>query len=636
MANPVCDRIPGTRIMIDGFMDDYIRGVTEQWLLVAPRANPAMLEMFRDRDAPPLRQMVPWAGEFAGKYLTGAVQVLRVTRDRRLRAWLKEFVPLLIGFQDEDGYLGPWPKSCRLTNTNSEGQRTWDTWSHYHLMLGLMLWHKETGDRDALTSAIRIADLICRKYLGRKKTRLVDTGSTEMNLAPVHTLCILYRKTRDERYLEMALQIVDEFAAEEDGEPLAGDYLHAPLRGTEFFQTPKPRWESLHPIMGLAELYWITGEDQYRQAFEQTWWSIVRFDRHNNGGFTSGEQATGNPYDLRAIESCCTIAWMAMSVEMLKMTMNPIVADELELSTLNSVLGMHSATGRWATYNTPMNGLRRGQTNDATAAHFREGSPELSCCSVNTSRGFGMVSDWALMRDEEGLVLNHYGPSTMTAKLKPGLTVTLTQETEYPTECRVIIHVKPSKTAEFALKLRVPYWSRETSLKLNGKPVPGVEPGRYATIDRTWQTDDRIDLDLDLSLHFWVGERECEGLTSVYRGPILLAYDHRYNIEHARRNRQVRDPAGWDPTDCMMHVPPLDARTMNPGRTQWSDWMPPVLLLEFEAANGRTVRLCDFGSAGEAGTPYLSWLPIKHGPPRADFSRINPLRTSRGGNAAAR
>ena len=35
-----------------------------------------MLEIFRDRDRQPLRDMVPWAGEFAGKYLTSAVQIL--------------------------------------------------------------------------------------------------------------------------------------------------------------------------------------------------------------------------------------------------------------------------------------------------------------------------------------------------------------------------------------------------------------------------------------------------------------------------------------------------------------------------------------------------------------------------------
>ena len=81
---PQCNRIAGTRYRIDGVLGDYLASVSEQWLKVAPRANPALLEMFRDRDRRPLREMVMWAGEFAGKYLTGAVQVLRVTGDPSL------------------------------------------------------------------------------------------------------------------------------------------------------------------------------------------------------------------------------------------------------------------------------------------------------------------------------------------------------------------------------------------------------------------------------------------------------------------------------------------------------------------------------------------------------------------------
>ncbi len=629
MKEPVCRRIRKTSMRIGGFVGNYLSGITEQWLLVAPKANPGMLEMFRDRDASPLRQMVPWAGEFAGKYLTGAVQVLRVTNEPTLKAWLKEFVHILVGLQDPDGYLGPWTKECRLTNMNSAEHNTWDTWGHYHIMLGLMLWHEETRDKEALACTARIADLLCRKYLGRKKSRLVDTGSTEMNLAPVHSLCMLYRKTKNERYLKLALQIVDEFAARSKGEPLAGDYLRQALQGREFFQTPKPRWESLHPIMALAELYWITGEDQYRQAFEQIWWSIVKLDRHNNGGFSSGEKATGNPFHLAAIESCCTIAWTAMSVEMLKLTGNSIVADELELSMLNSVVGMHSSTGRWATYDTPMNGIRRASAH-AIVFQAREGSPELNCCSVNSSRGFGMLSDWSLMKDKESLILNYYGPSRLTAKIKPDLSVTLTQDTEYPLDGKIVLHVKPSRSCEFGLKLRIPRWSTKTNVRLNGEAVPAVKAGSYLKIDRKWKAGDRIYVTLDMSFHLWRGEQECEGLASVYRGPILLAYDHRYNLKNARKGElQIRDVKKWDTRTCMLNIPPIDAKSMKSKQVQWSDWLPPLLLLQFKSADGKTVRLCDFGSAGEAGTPYCSWLPVKHCPKTPGFSRVNSLRTCR-------
>jgi len=617
-------------MQIGGFVGEYLRGITEQWLLVAPKANPGMLEMFRDRDASPLRQMVPWSGEFAGKYLTGAVQCLRITGDATLKTWLKEFVPLLIGLQDADGYLGPWPRQHRLTNANSAGDGTWDTWGHYHAMLGLMLWHEETRDVEALACATRIADLLCRKYLGKKKTRLVDTGATEMNLAPVHALCLLYRKTKNEPYLKLALQIVVEFSAGANGQPLAGDYLQQALQGTEFFQTPKPRWESLHPIMGLVELYWITGDEEYRRAFEQIWWSIVKLDRHNNGGFSSGEKATGNPYHLAAIESCCTIAWMALSVEMLKLTGNSIVADELELSMLNSISGMHSATGRWATYDTPMNGVRRASAH-SIVFQAREGTPELNCCSVNTPRGFGMLSDWALMKEQEGgLILNYYGPSTLTAKLKPGLSVTLTQETEYPVDGKIVISVKPSRSAAFSLKLRIPHWSAKTRVTLNGEAISSVKAGNYLTIDRKWKSGDRIHVTLDMSLHLWRGEQECKGLASVYRGPILLAYDHRYNLDDAGKGKlQIRDIEKWDAATCMMKIPPVNAQSLKTKRVQWSHWLPPLLLMEFKTAEGKTVRLCDFGSAGEAGTPYCSWLPVKNCHKAAAFSRESPLRSTR-------
>jgi hypothetical protein len=578
---------------LEGPVAAYLEGVSRNWLRVAPEANPAMLEIIRDRDRRPLRDLLPWSGEFAGKYLTGAVQVLRLTGDAELKSLLQGFVRELISLQAEDGYLGPWPADSRLTGHAPNCADTWDAWGHYHAMLGLLLWHEETGADAALACARRMGDLCCDKFLGDKSPRLVDTGSTEMNLAPAHSLCLLHRATGVPRYLELARQIVDvEFGAKDvEGNFLAGNYLEGPLAGQRFFELPKPRWESLHPVMALPELYYLTGERRYGAAFERIWSSIAGYDRHNNGGFSSGEQAQGNPYHQGAIETCCTIAWLALTVEMLRLTGDPLVADELELATLNSVVGMHSHTGRWATYNTPMDGVRKASAHEIVF-QSREGSPELNCCSVNSARGFGMISDWALCRDADGLVLNWYGPGIMTTKVD-GNEVTLTQDTVYPRKGEISLFVTSPQMGVFTLKLRIPRWSSVTSVCVNGVRVNEVTPGHYLVLTRRWH-DDRIEIDFDLGYHAWTGEAECAGKASLYRGPLLLTYDRRFN--------------DMDPDD----VPALDAEELDGRNIAWQGRITPILLQEFTAADGRALCLCDFGSAGEGGAPYLSWLHIEH------------------------
>lgn len=615
-----CSRVAGAKLNLSGRIADYVYAVSEQWLKVAPFSNPAILDMFRDRDREPKRELLPWSGEFAGKYLTSAVQVYRVTGDVTLRKVISEFVSQLFSLQAEDGYLGPWPKGSHLTEeapnvrlgficTDKWCDKTWDAWGHYHAMLGLLLWFEETGDASALTCARKIGDLLCNVFEHKPLVDMdsLDMNQNEMNQAPIHSLCLLYEHTGNLRYLNMAKKIRDEFAATDDaGKPVAGDYLNGALAGKEFYELPKPRWESLHPIIGLAELYAITADEKSRLAFESIWWSIVKGDRHNNGGFSSGEKATGNPYDKGAIETCCTIAWTALSVEMLRLTRNPIVADELELSTLNSVIGLHSPNGRWVTYNTPMDGVRKASADDI-AFQAREGSPELNCCSVNGSRGLGMISDWALMDADDGVILNWYGPGSMSAPLR-GRELTLKQETDYPRDNQVRLKIQLNEPLSFALRLRIPYWSRKTQVRLNGKAVPSVEPGQYLVLERLWRSGDQIDIAFDFSLQYWVGEREYENKVSIYRGPILLTYDRRFNTV--------------DPDQ----IPGLDARGLTGKMITFDQWFPPMVLIEFKTINGRVLRLCDFGSAGVGGSPYRSWLDVSSCT-KTEFSKSNPRRS---------
>ncbi|MEK7685494.1 MAG: beta-L-arabinofuranosidase domain-containing protein [Verrucomicrobiota bacterium] len=590
------------RYEFGGVLGQRIAANADNWLLQAPLANPGMLEMFRVRDRQPEPQLVPWAGEFVGKYLISAIQALRMTESPALKKLVSDVVADLMASQAEDGYLGPFPKAIRL-------QANWDLWGHYHCLQALLLWHQATGDESAFRACRRAADLICRTFLDQPR-RVYDAGSHEMNMAVIHVLGELHRLTGEARYLRMMREI------EKDWER-AGDYFRTGLAGLEFFQTPRPRWESLHDLQGLLELYRITGDARYRTAFEHHWSSIVRFDRHNTGGFTSGEQATGNPYSPGAIETCCTVAWMALTVDMLKLTGDPTVADELELSTFNGAAGAQHPSGRWWTYNTPMDGVREASAH-SIVFQSRAGTPELNCCSVNAPRSLGMLSEWAVMTAPDGMAINYYGPGRFAGRLADETPISIRWETDYPLSGQVRVLVEPDEARSFNLKLRIPSWSGRTKVFLNQAEVGNAQAGRYLELNRLWQKGDVIELAFDMGLRFVTGDREAAGKVSLYRGPLLLAYDQKHN--------------DFDETS----IPALDLNRLNEAKitipTGQDDGLnavlQPWLLVDLIAAGNRPLRLCDFASAGAAGTRYRSWLAAADGPPPPVVSRVPLDRAS--------
>ena len=315
------------------------------------------------------------------------------------------------------------------------------------------------------------------------------------------------------------------------------------------------------------------------------------------------------PSDKADPITCCTVAWVALTIDMLRLSGDASVADELELSTYNGILGAQHPSGRWWTYNTPMDGVRRASAHDIVF-QARPGSPELNCCSVNAPRGIGMLSEWAVMIAQDGVAVNYYGPGSITVSLPSGHPVTIAQETAYPMDGTVRMTLDLQEAEDFALRLRIPSWSMRTRLVVNGQEADPPSPGAYAILDRTWQPGDMLELALDLSPHFWVGERELEGRTSIYRGPILLTYDRYFNE--------------MDPDDA----PALDAEAVEGRLVPWEGRTKPWGLFQARARDGRDVLLCDYATAGATGTPYRSWLPVEGVSP-APFSRDNPKRISR-------
>ena len=248
-VQPLFSRPEGGQFAFGGFVGQRLRANEEEWLLKVHAANPALVEAFLLRDRQPRLRTVPYYGEFAGKVLTGAVLCWRISRSEPLRQMIEGLVADLAAAQDTEGYLGPHPRHERLTGSTWDGKsRLWDIWGHYHAMLGLYLWHQETADVLAWQTCLKAADLLCRTFLDGGR-RVHEAGAEEMNMAVSHVLCLLYRQSGEERYLRLVREI------ERDWQTLpAGDYLRTALAGTEFYATPKPRWESLHDIQALAEL----------------------------------------------------------------------------------------------------------------------------------------------------------------------------------------------------------------------------------------------------------------------------------------------------------------------------------------------------------------------------------------------
>lgn len=587
------DCIPGASFKLEGVLGRRQKADVENWLLVVPEKNPGLLEMFTQRESNRSwdweklakgglgnNDLPPFAGEYVGKYLIAAVQATRMSDDPRLRKSVAQVVDRLIQLQAEDGYLGPWPKKERLL-------AYWDLWGHYHAIIGLILWHEQTDDEKAISAACKAADLVCKTYLDTGR-RVTSAGTEEVNMAIIHGLAVLYRKTGEPRYLRMAQEVLKDFEK-------AGDYYRQGIKGEEFFRTPRPRWESLHSLQGLAELYRITGDETFRRSFLHHWASIRRFDLRNTGGFSSAEQATGNPFCNTPIETCCVIAWEAVMIDALRLTGDASIADDLELATFNAVGGAQHPSGHWWTYDTPMNGARQA-FHVQVLWQARPNAPFLGCCPVNAPRGLGMLSDWGIMQSPEGLTLNYYGPMRAEVALTDGTPVVIEEKTDYPIDDTVRLKVTLRAAKQFTLALRIPAWSTKTKVLVNGQPIDRVKAREYLKLTRSWQSGDEITLQLDLSLRYESGDLEQVNNVSLYRGPILLCADDRFkSVEPIKVDVTRLNEARLAPSDEAI------AKAAGP--------YPPWLVLDLPTGDGKMLRLIDFASAGATGKGYQSWLP---------------------------
>lgn len=582
-------KILENRIMnlnLSGEVGRILAANEQNWVQKILEDNPGLFEGFLNPQNGKIGKCM-WHGEFPGKLLTGIAQTYLTHRDPETQKVGDRFVETFGKAQNEDGYLGPWKRNQQFErDVSSSNLGKWDTWGQYHCIYGLYRWYQVTGNRQALEIAQRALDNIYDHFI-TGNISLVAQNWAECNLAIGHAFALFYEETGEEKYLQAAERIVnqdwkDTYLDFYSKTTLSCNWMDAALAGKPYYASGQPRWEGLYALETLATLYRITGKEEYNTALANLWWGMVQNDRHNTGSFGTGEGATGNLYGAGS-ETCNTVAWMAFSTEYLAISRDSRVADELELSFFNATLGSLLDGERNFTYMNNSDGTREA-ARITLEGHSYLGARDMSCCQANGNRGLSQLTEWALLSRGDSLYLNYYGQSGIETRLESGHRVEIAQETEYPRNGQIRIRVNTDCERVLTLNLRIPAWSVNTRLTVNGEEL-SVCAGQYASISRVWSPDDTIELVLDMAPHFWVSDQTTMSFrVSAYTGPILLAF---------RTSDDVRATSRFNVED-------LRNLTAVPG--------DGLVNFASRTATEKDVMLTDYYTAGKHGEAYVSWL----------------------------
>ena len=81
-------------------------------------------------------------------------------------------------------------------------------------------------------------------------------------------------------------------------------------------------------------------------------------------------------------------------------------------------------------------------------------------------------------------------PAVFTLTSKEGTSLTILEETNYPFEETITLHIKASAPWKKQFMLKIPSWCKNHEIKLNGVAVNGsVNEDGYLPVESTWNDD---------------------------------------------------------------------------------------------------------------------------------------------------
>jgi len=552
-----------------------------------------LVEPFRHKNETRL-----WQSEFWGKWIQSAIAAYDYNRDPEMLAIIKNAVSSLLDTQMPSGYIGNYSDEAQL--------QQWDIWGRKYTLLGLLAYYDLTGDKGALKASRRLADHLLTQ-VGPGKADIVKTGNYRgmPSSSILEPMIYLYRSTGDKRYLDFSKYIVRQWETP-DGTKLISNAL-AGIPVSERFPHPSTWWsyengqkayEMMSCYDGLIELYRLTGEPTYLKAVEMAVGNIIDSEINIAGSGTAFECFyKGAKYQTEptyhTMETCVTMTWMKLCFNLLRITGNPTYADQIEKSTYNALMASMKYDGSQIAKYSPLGGIRH--------AGEEQCGMHINCCNANGPRAFMMLPCFAVMGSQNEIYINLYSQNESVVPVNPKNKVSIDIITDYPVTGRIDINVSPQKQEDFTIAFRIPSWSDNTLITVNGEEIIGNKAGTYKKITRVWNKSDKVVIKMDLTGRII----KLNGQQAILRGPVVLARDTRFDDGFIYESAVIEEKNG------RVDLAPSSKKPAN----IWMAFTAQLVLgtdLEGDFRNPKQISFCDFASSGNTwgeDSRYRVWIP---------------------------
>ncbi len=435
-------------------------------------------------------------------WLKGQVSLAYVLNDKKLKAECQPWIEGILASQKEDGWFGP--EANRKTRHGTP-----DLWPNMLAQSVLQTYYEATGDQRVINLMRKYADWL----IALPEEQTVDPKHYWHYYRvgdQIASLLWLYNNTTDPKLLGLAEKMHRHSARWVD--------RIVNRHGVNFAQGFKEP--------ALYSLFSKSAKDY--AATERNLSEFLRDYGLPGGMYAADENARPGKDDPRQATESCSVAEMMLSHELLMQTTGKAVwGDRTEEVAFNWLPTTMTADLKALRYLTCANmavsdaaGHSPGIENGG--AMFLFDPHDHRCCQHNVGMAWPYFTEhlW-FATNGNGLAAAVYAPSSVTAKVGGGTRVTIEEKTNYPFEDEIRFLVNPAAPVKFPLVMRVPGWSPNPLVTLNGKPVLLKAKDGYLTLNRIWKKGDRLTLRLPMTAK--VNQAKHAGSLTVSRGPLVYS-----------------------------------------------------------------------------------------------------------------